>query len=198
MANEITAPITVIQNSITAPVSVVVNEIVAPITIGSKDEVTAPITISPKNEIVATVSVVKNEIIAPITIGSKGDKGDPGEDGGVTSKEAGEILGGHRVLATDSAGKLVHANIPNATHRFKLVGISTQSAVVGAQCVYADNGKEIIEPTWAWALDLPIYLTGAGLLTQTPPTIGFIAIVAFPLTATSLSVRLSNPITLGV
>jgi hypothetical protein len=116
----------------------------------------------------------------------------------IVSKIAAEVIGGHRVVIVNSDNKLLYANNSIPEHKWKILGISTQAAVLGAACIYAINNQEIQEVSWAWDTAKPIYLTGLGLLTQVPPTTGFINVVAFPTSPTSLTVRLSNPITLGV
>lgn len=120
------------------------------------------------------------------------------ESAGVLSKIAGEDLGGHRVLVTDASDELIYADNSILTHRWKIIGISAQAALIGNICTYAGDTQELTEGSWSWDTNLPIYLTGEGLLTQTPPTTGFIMIVAFPTSATSLQVKISNPITFEV
>jgi hypothetical protein len=116
----------------------------------------------------------------------------------VISKVAAEVLGGHRVVIVNSGNKLLYADNAVPEHMWKIVGITTQAAVLGTSCIYAVDNQEIQEGSWTWDTTKPIYLTGLGLLTQVPPTTGFINIVAFPTSSTSLIVRLFNPITLGV
>ena len=115
-------------------------------------------------------------------------------DGTSTTRTAGETIGVHRVLAVNADDRAIHANNGTPEHRWKIVGISRQSVLVDETVVYAGPGQDITEGSWAWNIALPIYLTGDGLLTQTPPTTGFIVIVAFPTSATSLQVKLSTPI----
>jgi hypothetical protein len=102
----------------------------------------------------------------------------------------------HRVLTTNQTGEVYYADNTIPAHKKKLLGIALQSVSAGSLCQIAVNGDEITEQSWNWDVDIPIFLGANGILTQTSPTSGFSAIVANPLTATSLRVGIVNPITL--
>lgn len=159
------------------------------------------------NEIIAPIAVTTQEIVAPVTldallvtapvyIGQRGVDGAPGVAGGVVVQcTAGEALGGHRVVVLNAAAAAVYASNAVPEHLHKVLGLTTGAVILGAE-VPVQTGGEMVEPTWAWTLDAPIFLGANGLLTQTPPVAGFILVVAFPVTATKIFIKLREPLAL--
>lgn len=114
---------------------------------------------------------------------------------GAVFSTAGEALGGHRVIISDS-GLLYYASTTNVLHRNKVVGITLGAVTSGAQATYQKDGL-VTEPSWNWNTSLPVYLADNGLLTQAPAnTTGFVMIVGTPASATSLYLFLQPPILL--
>ena len=129
--------------------------------------------------------------------GPQGIQGIPGPTGGVSLiYPAGVALGGHRMVILDDAGLAVYADNTIAAHANKVLGMTTGAASLGASATI-QTGGELTEPSWTWTLDVPIYLSANGLLTQTPPTTGFSLIVGFPITATKIFINLREPIFLN-
>ena len=159
------------------------------------------------NEIIAPIAVTTQEIVAPVTldallvtapvyIGQRGVDGAPGVAGGVVVQcTAGEALGGHRVVVLNAAAAAVYASNAVPEHLHKVLGMTTGAVILGAE-VTVQTGGEMVEPTWAWTLDAPIFLGTNGLLTQTEPTTGFSLVVAFPVTATKIFIKLREPLAL--
>lgn len=106
---------------------------------------------------------------------------------------AGEILGGHRVVVLAADGLLYHADPSDPAHIGRVVGLTTGAVEMGAAATVRVYG-EIIEPGWAWDPDLPVFVGGNGLPTQTPPAAGFSQILGFAVSAVKLFIALEPPI----
>ena len=151
------------------------------------------------NEVIAPIAVTTQEIVAPVYIGQRGvdgSDGAPGVAGGVVVLcTAGEALGGHRVVVLNASAEAVYASNAVPEHLHKVLGLTTGAVILGAEAT-VQTGGEMTEPTWAWTLDAPIFLGENGLLTQTPPVAGFMLVVAFPVTATKIFIKLREPLAL--
>lgn len=111
-------------------------------------------------------------------IGPRGAQGPSGAQVTVTAQEA---LGGHRAITADG----FHAT-PSLLD--KLAGISTGAASIGETAVLQRSGL-MVEPTWTWTPDAPVFVGAAGVLTQTPPS-GVARRVAWAISATEINVDL--------
>lgn len=140
------------------------------------------------------VSVQENTTIVS---GGVGFPGPPGPAGPVGSSNitaaAGEPLGGHRAVVLDADGLAWYADNTDAQHLGRVVGITLSAAVLGADATLQSAGY-ITEPSWNWTPYQPVYLSANGLLTQTPPTTGFMQVLGVALSATSLFIQLRDPI----
>jgi hypothetical protein len=129
--------------------------------------------------------------------GPAGVPGPPGPAGAVTlSYIAAIALSGHRVVVLDATVQLIYADSGIAAHANKVLGITTGAASAGASAT-VQIGGEVVEPTWSWVLDTPIWLGANGTLVQVQPTAGFGLIVGFPTSATSMVFGVKEPITLA-
>lgn len=99
-----------------------------------------------------------------------------------------ENLGGHRVIT--AAG--FHATEATLD---QIVGISTAATVVGQKVSIKSIGF-MSEPSWTWTPGQPLFVTGAGVLTQTPPT-GTVRRIAWAISATEINVDLFPTIQLA-
>lgn len=127
--------------------------------------------------------------------GPQGPQGPAGPSGGsALSVVAASAIGGHRVVVLDSAGAPVYADNTNSSHVHKVFGITLNAGNSGDTISCVRSG-EVVESTWNWTLDLPIFLGTNGLLTQTAPAnpAVFSQIVGFPVNATTLFVSLREP-----
>jgi len=159
------------------------------------NEIIAPIAVTTQ-EIVAPVTLDALQVSAPVYIGQRGVDGAPGVAGGVVVQcTAGEALGGHRAVVLNAAAAAVYASNTVPEHLHKVLGLTTGAVILGAEAT-VQTGGEMTEPTWAWTLDAPIFLGENGLLTQTEPTTGFSLVVAFPVTATKIFIKLREPLAL--
>lgn len=127
--------------------------------------------------------------------GEQGEKGEPGVPGGVVVEyPAGHVMSGHRIVVLEN-GEAVYADRTVAAHANKILGMTT-GAVIEHEIATIQTGGELTEPSWAWTLDIPVWLGTNGLLTQTVPTTGFSLIVGFPITATKIFIDIREPISL--
>ena len=129
--------------------------------------------------------------------GEQGPAGSPGPVGGIVSEYVASIaIGGHRAVVLNASQQAIYADRSILTHANKVLGITSGAVAAGANVAVQRNG-EMTEPSWAWVLDTPIWLSTDGLLTQTPPSVGFSLIVAFPISATKILIEIREPLFLN-
>jgi hypothetical protein len=146
---------------------------------------------------VSVVELVERQVIFGGEQGPSGPPGPPGPTGGIALQyQAGEALGGHRMVVLDDTGKAVYADNTVLSHANKVLGMTTGAASMGDTATI-QTGGEMTEPSWSWVLDTPIWLSSAGMLTQVAPVTGFSQVVAFPITATKVFINLREPIILN-
>lgn len=128
--------------------------------------------------------------------GPPGPPGAPGQ-GGVSyvTFTASGALGGHRAVRASFANRAVYADHDDVASASSVLGITLGAADDGTQVNVAASG-EIIEPSWAWVVDKPIFVGVNGVLTQTPPPTGFLLVVGVATSATSMLVSIKQPIVL--
>jgi hypothetical protein len=143
------------------------------------------------------LSVVSPEQVYIIADGAQGPAGPPGPTGGSALQyQAGEALGGHRMVVLDDTGKAIYADNTLLSHANKVLGMTTGAVSMGDTATI-QTGGEMTEPSWSWVLDTPIWLSSSGVLTQVAPVTGFSLIVAFPVSATKAIISLREPIFLN-
>jgi hypothetical protein len=146
---------------------------------------------------VTVFGIVERQVIFGGEQGPSGPVGPPGPTGGIALQyQAGEALGGHRMVVLDDTGKAVYADNTVLSHANKVLGMTTGAASMGGIATI-QTGGEMTEPSWSWVLDTPIWLSSSGMLTQVAPVTGFSLIVAFPITATKIFINLHEPIILN-
>lgn len=139
---------------------------------------------------ITVITAAPPEILTEIT---RGPQGIPGPAGDATLYyEAGQILSGHRVVMIED-DKAFYADCTIPTHGNRVLGITTGASVIGVQSRIQPSG-EMSESSWAWIIDVPVWLITDGLLSQTPPSSGFSLIVGFPISSTKLLIRISEPL----
>ncbi len=106
---------------------------------------------------------------------------------------AAEILGGHRLVSTDAAGKAHYTDITVAADVAALTGMTTGAAVAGASATVRTAGQ-IVEPSWAWTPGLPVFCGANAIPTQVCPATGHLVIIGVALSATALLLRIEKPI----
>lgn len=142
--------------------------------------------------------VVTQESVSVIqTAGTQGPPGPPGPAGGqALVKTADVTLSGHRVVRATSALGVNYADNQTPSHAATVVGVTTGAALLGAAVIVQVSG-EIVEPSWAWTPNLPVYCGPNGTLTQTPPSSGWLLEIGFAVAATQLFIRAKTPIFLS-
>ncbi|WP_243350873.1 hypothetical protein [Stenotrophomonas acidaminiphila] len=129
--------------------------------------------------------------------GPEGPVGPPGPAGGdVFVRQADGALGGHRVVRSTGQGAAGYADAQVAEHGDDVLGITLGAAVAGDEVQIQGSG-EIVEPSWAWQPQEPIFLGAHGAMTQVPPAVdsaAFLLVLGFATSATSMQVRIETPI----
>ena len=104
---------------------------------------------------------------------------------------AAENLGGHRIVTVEG----YYASKDTATDKNKVLGMTTGAVSSGGEATVQVSGF-IEESSWNWNVNLPVFLSTNGQLTQSAITSGFSLIVGKPRTATNMFISISEPIIL--
>jgi hypothetical protein len=154
------------------------------------------------SDILATIQLVDNiaatvaDSMPSIDVVLGSAQGPPGPNTTLVSGIASIALSGHRLVTVNGSGELIYADNTTASHATKVLGLTLGAASIGAATNVKTYG-EVTEPSWTWTMDSPIYLGANGVLTQTAPATGFILIVGFPLSATTIFLDTQGPIILS-
>lgn len=150
--------------------------------------------ITPAQVLVETVETVV--LLEVAKQGAPGPPGAPGQAGVsyVTFVASGPI-GGHRAVRAMFARHAQYADHNDVAGASSILGITLHAAEAKAPINVAASG-EIVEPSWAWVVDAPIFVGVAGVLTQAPPSTGFQLIVGVATSPTSMLVSIKQPIIL--
>lgn len=119
-----------------------------------------------------------------------GRQGLPGETD-VISCQSGQILGGHRVVRFHDNDKLYYADALVIDDMNSIVGVTTHACQIDSLIKVRRYGL-MIEDTWSWIKDKPIFLNTSGLLTQTEPLSGFIKVIGYAVSENSMFVELQQ------
>lgn len=92
-------------------------------------------------------------------------------------------------------GKIVPAQSGELVQVGNVLGVSQNGGAAGTVITVQQTGSMGLS-SWNWTLGQPIFVGPNGPLTQTPPSSGFVQVVAIPLTPTSISIGLHAPIIL--
>lgn len=107
-------------------------------------------------------------------------------------------MSGHRVVRADGMyGRVRLADNRNIEDSLAVMGISCNAASPSDKATIQYYG-ELIEPSWNWVANAPIYCGQEGQLTQIPPTHGFILIVGIAVSTTSMMIGIKQPILLTI
>lgn len=111
----------------------------------------------------------KTSTVSIGTPGPMGPEGPQGPSGGVDlEKVAAIVLGGHRVVRSVGADLVSYADNTVVTHGDDVLGVTRAATEQGQLALVATN-TEIVEPSWSWTPQEPVYLARDGLMTQNPP-----------------------------
>lgn len=154
----------------------------------------------PQSGVQVLVKPAMPEAVTVVTAGQQGPAGPVGEAGdSVIRKAAARTMSGHRAVIFDGAGWADYASATNPRHVGRFAGISLGAALEG-DFVYLRAAGEVIESSWSWDVDTPVFLGADGHLTQSPgDTAGavFTQVVGVPTSPTSLFISPGQPITLA-
>jgi hypothetical protein len=146
-------------------------------------------------EIVTTLAAPA-PIVTTLTAGQgpAGPQGIPGASGAsyLTYKASGAVSG-HRAVRAIGGGLLGYADSNTVAHANSVLGISMNAASNGNDVNVQFSG-EMVEPSWNWTPGLPVFCGVQGVLTQTPPSVGFQLVVAVAISATAVIVGIKFPI----
>jgi hypothetical protein len=93
-------------------------------------------------------------------------------------------VSGHRVVVSEG-GYAVHANCLDFKHAEGVLGLSLNAAIPGSE-VYVQTTGEVVESSWSWTPGNPLYVTNNGLLSQTPPSEGWVLLFAVAIDTTRI------------
>lgn len=129
--------------------------------------------------------------------GPQGPAGPMGPSGGAGVERVADVaLGGHRVVRATSVDGVDYASNDQPSHRDVVIGITSNAASSGGAVSVVSAGA-MTEGSWSWTPGLPIYAGLNGALTQTPPVSGWLRILGFATSPTSIVVQLLPPIVLS-
>lgn len=140
---------------------------------------------------VVVEQVAAVEVVIDTGVGQQGPPGDAASS--VITVVAGEAIGGHRVICLQG-GLAMYAHADNLSAAEAAVGVTLSAAPLSGS-LQVQRGGIITEASWSWTVG-PVYLSGAGLLTQAAPSTGVLLQVGMALSSTQLDVRIGTPIEL--
>lgn len=111
-------------------------------------------------------------------------------ESGAMAFEAGENLGGHRVVRLGPDGKAYYADQSVGTDCLAIIGLTAGASVQGETASVKPLGEMVDESSWTWTPDAPVFLTGVGQLTQTQPASGPVVVVGQAVSATRIVITL--------
>lgn len=134
------------------------------------------------------------EVVTKGPQGEEGPAGPPGPAGGnVVQLQAVGVLGGHRVVRSVPGG-VSYASANNPQHGDDVVGLTLQAGA--DELINVQVAGEVVEPSWDWTPQEPVFLGSDGLLTQVPPEepAAFVLVFGFATSPTSIMIRIEPPI----
>lgn len=96
------------------------------------------------------------------------------------------------MLAVHVRNGLVFVADPAVQPPIAASAIAANSGLTG-EAITLQNGGELVNSTWSWVPDMDIYVGPGGMLTQTPPSEGYIQNVGVPTGPTSMLVEVQEP-----
>lgn len=114
-------------------------------------------------------------------------------DTGTVTRTAGQNLSGRRVVRAGTDGRAYYADAADPSDAGRALGITTGAAVEDDDATIRWRGS-MIESSWAWTPNAPIFVGSNGTLTQSPPAApgqAFSQRVAYAVTTTEIVVDLA-------
>lgn len=129
--------------------------------------------------------------------GPVGPKGDPGTGISVdVSLLTNQIVSSYKVMTVDPLGFAIYADPLNPDHVSNVLGVSINAVTDNTYVTIRSSGF-LEDAAWNWTSYEPVFLGANGALTQTPPTVGFLLIVATVISPTKLLINIKEPIVLS-
>lgn len=126
--------------------------------------------------------------------GPEGPQGPIGPSGGAGLERVTDVaLSGHRCVRATSLSGVNYADTSTPAHAQQVLGITLGAASSGASITVVAAG-EVIEPSWSWTPLAPIFAGPGGTLVQTPPVGGWLRVLGFATSPTSMVVQIAPPI----
>ena len=107
-------------------------------------------------------------------------------------ERAGENITALRALRKEADGLVYIADSSNVSHMTHVYGISRQSVSIGTDLNVIIFG-EFIDTGLLFAGEIPIFINGAGVLSTTPPSTGFIIDLGYMSDANTMFVNIQEP-----
>jgi hypothetical protein len=133
------------------------------------------------------------QVVEVITEGPQGPSGGVGPR--FITLTAQYAVSGHRVVAASFSGVGIYADASTPSLASSVLGITTGATEIGGAMAVQCDG-EMVEPSWTWEQNKPIFCGPNGVLTQTAPTSGFSLVVGIATSPTSIVVSVKQPILL--
>lgn len=133
-------------------------------------------------------------VLTVVSSGIVGKRGAAGNEHAVrTSLSA---ISGHRAVISSGSGLVEYASNNDMTHQYRVLGITTNSASIGADINIQTFG-EIVEPSWSFVPG-NVFLGTDGNLTQVAPSgiNKFSMVIGYAIDATTITVNIQPPITI--
>ena len=111
----------------------------------------------------------------------------------IISLDAGEALGGQKIVTTDATGDAILADNTVITDSNRVLGFTKTSATLGSSVDIITQG-ELEDVSFSFTPDALIWLGITGLPTQTPPSSGIVVIMGQAITATKILIRIQQTI----
>lgn len=148
--------------------------------------------------------VVNDPVAKTIELVTRGPQGPAGEDGppGPPGPAGGNVVqllaigavGGNRVVRSVPGG-VGYASNDNTAHGDDVVGLTLQAGA--DELINVQVAGEVVEPSWNWVPQEPVFVGTNGLLTQAPPedpAARFVLVFGFATSPTSIMIRVEAPI----
>lgn len=133
-------------------------------------------------------------IPSTLVVGPQGPPGAPGT-ASVLNLTTTTSIGQYRAVAVVS-GVVQYADNSLLGHLDMVVGVAAVGASAGG-IVSIQNGGTLVNVGWSFDTTKPVFLGNSGMLTQTPPSTGFVQVIGVPISATQLLIQLQPPILLA-
>jgi hypothetical protein len=138
-------------------------------------------------DVVQTIYVETQAIVLPERVVVSGDTSAGNTTLLVT---AARDIDPHICVSADATGAIVPAS---TTSKSPVIGITSGSVSHGAYATIITSGI-FTDSSWTWVADNPLFVGDGGILTQTPPSTGYMHVVGYAVSPTTVVVGIQQPI----